>query len=390
MTQIWLLAQGVAGTTDVSVQATPPWWHVLLEQAFALTLLFIFLTAVVGLVIAQRRRDKCLKLMDGDRVTVLDQSDQALWGTLDSYPKGLEVVFDQSYLTRRGIAKRSALIYEPQMASIVAIIRSERGLSAAQRARRQSQIRRGFRPNPLRQLSRWLRNLLNTLRDAFGKALTALIGQIAKVSKGSVVDTQSSGVDQIGQTLLGAAGNAFEPMLERHVGTPVVLQLKNPLAGEAPPIDVLGFLADYTDKYVAVFNVDHPSIAEENVTVSAESSELVGAGFTVTWQSEMVRVKCTGSDFVVIESMQSDERSGPLEIVLTRGSTLGLRHHSQGSVQVRLRVTRRVDVVCPRSLATVLFGGEDGDAREAELSDESRDARNPEVGLPPEQLVADE
>ena len=79
-----------------------------------------------------------------------------------------------------------------------------------------------------------------------------LIGQLSKANRGTALPSYKGGLEQIGQTLLGAAGNAYEPILERHIGKPVVLQLACPSLGESKSIEIPGFLVDYSD-----WNHDH-------------------------------------------------------------------------------------------------------------------------------------
>ena len=374
-----LLAQQTdPAVVEPAVVATPPWWHVLIEQAFAVTVLFIFLAAVVALIVNQRRKDKCLKLMHGYDATILDTASQVLWGRTRIYPRGMEVVFDQPYTTRRGIVKRSALIYEAHQANLLALFRFDAGLDPGMQARRRRQVRRTFHPHVFRRMARSIRNVLNTLRDAFAKALSAVIGQLVKSGRAGVVGQQQASVDQIGQTLLGAAGNAYEPLLERQIGRPVVLQLKSPLAGDAPAIDIPGYLADYTDKHVAVFNTAHPMTHEQTLTLTEPIEQ---PGLSISVEADRVTVKATGPELVVVRAVETDRESGEIDAVLLQGASMRFNHGGTKPPVLRLAMTRRVDVVCPRSLATVLFGSVEGDT-----PGDADTSRKPQ-GVAPEHVV---
>ena len=354
-----VLAQAAADPAVTVHAASPPWWHALLDQAFALTILFIFLTAVVALIVNQRRRDKCLKLFDGYRATVLDTSNQALWGTMCILPKGMEVVFDRPYTTQRGIHKSSALIYEAHQANVLAMLRLETGLPQEQLVRRRKQIRRTFRPNLFRRITRTLRNVLNTLRDAFAKAFTAVVGQITRTGRTGALGQQQAGVDQIGQTLLAAAGNTYEPLLERHIGKPVVLQLKSPLAGDAPAVDIPGYLAEYSDKYVAVFNHEQPLTHEHRLALDAPIEQ---PGVSVEVADHFFVIRATGAELIIVRRVKTDAGEVEVNAGLTQGSSIRFVHGGTVTPAIDLAMTRRVDMVCPRALATVLFGGEPADA----------------------------
>ena len=81
----------ILGQTDA---AEPGLWTVLLDNALALTVLFIFLTAIVSLLLKARRKDKCLKLLQGSHVAYLTTAGQAIWGDLRVYSLGLELTYD--------------------------------------------------------------------------------------------------------------------------------------------------------------------------------------------------------------------------------------------------------------------------------------------------------
>ncbi|MEM9253731.1 MAG: hypothetical protein AAGB29_15430, partial [Planctomycetota bacterium] len=51
-----------------TVEVAPPFWQVLLDNGLALTILLIFVVAIVSVIVNQRRRDKCLNFFDGYRV----------------------------------------------------------------------------------------------------------------------------------------------------------------------------------------------------------------------------------------------------------------------------------------------------------------------------------
>ena len=380
------LAQIDAPAVEVTAAPPDPWWHLLVEQAFAVTLLFIFLTAIVALIVNQRRRDKCLKLMHGYRATVLDTANQALWGSIRVLPKAMEVIFDKPYITRRGVVKSSALIYEPHLANLVALLRYGPGLDEDEQRRRLRQVRRTFRPNVLHRAKRSIRNVLNTLRDAFAKALSAVIGQLARTGQSATLAQQQSSVDQIGQTLLGAVGNAYEPLLERHIGRPVVLQLKSPLAGDAPAMDVPGYLADYTDKHVAVFNPVHRAEREYELTLEA-GTELPGV--SIVLEADRVEVRATGPGPVVVRRVEADGTAADVDAVVLQGSALRLPRSGPSAVKLSLAVAARVDVVCPRALATVLFGGE-GDPLASSVAPgaAAERATRRDAGLAPAHVVA--
>ncbi|MFW6060268.1 MAG: hypothetical protein ACODAQ_08800 [Phycisphaeraceae bacterium] len=336
--------------------AAKPLWQLLLENSLALTLLFIFLVAIIGVIFQLRRKDKCLKLLADHHVSYLTTAGRPVWGDLTVYSQGLELTFDAPHTTGRGLTKSSALIYENDLATCLALCRIEDALTDAEKRKRQRQIRRSFRPGPLRRTMRALRNILNTLRDAFSKAINTIIGAMARMRPDSaVLTTQQTQVNEIGQTLLAAAGNAYEPLLEAHIGKPVVLKIASTTEPTNQPFELPGYLVDYTDRFIAVFNVAHESIESFELKLT-ESTEREGV--TVTLTDGDATVRCTGPDPIVVMQTASNGEMRKLALPLLPGCAVSLPRTDNGAVTLTLQRTRHLDVVCPRALASVHFGAD--------------------------------
>ncbi|MBB6430971.1 hypothetical protein [Algisphaera agarilytica] len=342
-----------------------PWWHLIIEQAFGLTIVLIFLVALVSVLVNQWRKDKCLKLLNRYHATYLNKNGRSMWGDLIVYSKGLELVFDASYESSHGIEKTSALIYPKQMEDCVAVARIAEGLSHRESRRRMKQIRRSFRPGPIRKTRRGFQNLVNTFRDAFSKALTAFIGQIAQHTQNDSISSNQGHVQELGDDLLGAAANAYEPLLERHIGQPVVAEVQYPNAPAGEKLDIPGYLVDYSDKFLAIFNVEHDPIDTHQLTIDGESEH---EGFTASWVKGRFTLTCTGPDLIVLRSLHAKEVFAQPDATLICGTHLSLNLPGDTPPTIEVTRTRRVDLVCSRELATIRFGGEyaAGDKRQVE------------------------
>lgn len=369
------------GLAQAEPNAGPPWWKLLLDDAFAIGILFIFLTAVLGMLVNQRRKDKCLKLLRGYHVTFAEKAGGCLWGDLLVYPKAMEVVFDRPYTTRSGLIKSSALIHEAKASGVLMLCRTIDALPRDEQNKRQRQVQRRFNPNVIRRALRWLRNMMNTLRDAFSQALSQFVGQITKAAKGGMLTQQRSGVEQIGNTLLGAAGNTYEPMLEAHIGRPVVVQIQCPDGEGTRPIDLPGYLADYTKDYLALFNLTHEAAMEKTLPVQP-NEPWTQAGVSLSVQNQQLTIKCTGPELVVVKSVRAASLYAEPEVVLPFGVSVLVTVPAEAeSIDVRVQLTRRVDAVIPRALAKVDYGG----GMPEDLPSTTRNH-----GLAPEQVVEDE
>jgi hypothetical protein len=351
---------------------------------FYITLLFIFLTAIVTTVVTKWARDKCLKFLKGYHVTVERTRGQTIWGQLRVFSSGIEVVYDHPYVDPKGRRKTSYMIYGPEIeGTVLSLLRYEGELDDKQRAARRKQIERTFNPRLLRRAWRGVRNLVNTLRDAFSAAIGAAVGQFQKMTPGSAVLTSQAGsVTQIGQTLLGKFANAYEPLLEQYIGQPVILDVVDPINPNNVAHSYPGYLADYTQQYIAVFNREHT--CAESVTVMLPDVERGDAlpplpgppppgapapvlpaplkvehDLAVRVDGARIKIQNTRFEPVVVRRL---EREGfePLELgcVIAPNGTLDLPARDARGGKLTVEQIRCLDIVAPRKYATIRHAGE--------------------------------
>lgn len=342
-----ILAQGDAASSGSGLG---------LDNLFLWTILVVIVASMLGAVIRRRQRDKCLKLLNDHHVTLLTTGGQVLWGDLIVYSQGLEVRFDAPYQTRRGLTKTSAMLFDDELGQCLALCRIEEALTPNERRVRERQIRRSFNPGPWRRSWRWVRNVVNTLRDALTQVMGMFAGKVGKGGMvGGVVKTQRTKIDELSKTLVGAAGNAYEPMLERHIGRPVILELVG-LGSEAGAVcEIPGFLVDYSDRFVAVFNVGHEPLEEFQLQLT-QSVQREGVKLDVL--DDKIVVTATGEDTIVVRSMKDSSGTTDLGIVLVGGSSVRLTRPRGEPVTLHLQRTRHIDIVCPRSIARVRYAGD--------------------------------
>lgn len=322
---------------------------------FWLTIGFIFLTAIFSAVVARRQRDRVLRLMHDFRVTMMLANGATVWGDLWVYPQGLEVRFDSAYRTESGIIKSSYMLYETDANQLLAMCRWACDQTEHERASRREQVERRADPGPMRRFWRGVRNWFNTIRDAFTQAFGAILGTIGKARPGGVLQTQQGHVERIGQTLIQspAPGFAYEPMLEKHIGRPVILEMaipNDPQNPRKPSVDLPGYLAEYSKDYVAIFNIDHRPTATLDLPLD-ESAERDGLKIDV--QPRQVTITNLGAVPLVIEALiGKGGGSSPLGIVLLQNCTARLPR-PDGAARLRLLRIPHLDIACPRTQARV-------------------------------------
>ena len=219
-----------------------------------LTIVFIILSTVVGLILQRLHRDKCLKDFDGQMVTLENMDHKEIWGKLRVESTGLELVYSDKKTDVKGHIEGSFMLYKFEYPTIQALIRFHDHLSETDKIKRQADIHKTYHPKFCRRLKRRMLNTFKTLRDAMAEVINLLISRAKKsATVGSTLTSQDKYVTQMKQDLLGSVGTSYEPLLERYIGHRVVLELLK----DGNVIEYSGVLKDYTAEFIEVMDVNY-------------------------------------------------------------------------------------------------------------------------------------
>jgi small nuclear ribonucleoprotein (snRNP)-like protein len=218
---------------------------------FWLPMLLVFLAATITAIATRRKRDRCLKYFNREPVMILMQSGKWLWGRFVAYPKAMELVFENPEKDESGYRKASYVLYSPEVDGIKKILQPPPKAGTKEHDRWQKEIRRIANPSLLRRFRRWVWNVFNTLRDAISQSLGMVIGTMKKATPIGKVAGADKRAGEIGNTLLDAVPNAYEPVLEKYLCKQVIVEmLEN---GEV--IEFAGLLQEYSGEYLLLRNV---------------------------------------------------------------------------------------------------------------------------------------
>jgi hypothetical protein len=315
---------------------------------FWASLALIFLCAIIGAVVSRRQRDRCLRLLNDFHVTLCRDDGENFWGDLVVYPQGLELRFDKPHITRFGLQKRGVLIYEKEQVSYIGLFRTLSELTQEEKIQRQAQVISRFRPGPTRRFLRGARNWVGTIQDAFTQAITVALGQVQRTHP--AMKSRQTELKNLGQQLVGATGNSWEPMLERLMGKPVVVEVKIP-GMENGLTELSGYLAEYSSKYIAIFTNHRDAEAPQTLTLS---SDFTHSDFEAEPVGDKWILKSKSLRPWVIEHQIVEGQIVNMGSILINGGHVWLSAKS-GTVEVQVRQLKEVDAVLSRSFAVVRF-----------------------------------
>ncbi len=359
-----------------------------------ITILILLALATVVALIQARRRDRCLKSMEGFPVTLSRADGNLAWGTLDLYSTGMELRYAYPVEADLGHIERSVLTYKEEYPSIVALYRFPEALSGEREEERLAALENTAHPSLARRLWRKARNWISLLRDALVQSAGMIVGAVSSKSPG--LAKNQAGLQQLSGEALGtAAGAAFDPLLEAHLFRLVTVDL---VREGKPKQTYCGWLKDYTTQFLEVvdaFANDAETTTELRTIAASDPPEDV----EITYADGRVRIR-NGTDklLYVAEAWadgDSDERPigrvpfappgtpapdpppiGQPARAWERafGCLLPPGSHADvtapptpfADVHVRMGPAGRVDLILPRALAHVRHGADGSEALRAE------------------------
>ncbi|HUU31639.1 MAG TPA: hypothetical protein VMY69_06030 [Phycisphaerae bacterium] len=349
MTLFAILAQTVS--VEAAETRVSGFVRFLLDNPFALALTFVFLVAIVGAFVAARKRDRCLKKFGRSPVTIREQGGRQIWGQLRVFSKGLELVYE-SPVERP--AKKTFLLYEAELGRILAIHRfldrlKER--SAKQRAR---QARRLAQPPIYSRLWRWIRNIVNTFRDAIVQALGMSVQQASKSTPTSALSAQGGQIGALGTVLIGATANAYEPIIEQYIGDPVILELINPADPDKRLVEYHGYLGEYSAQFILL--VDGRRRFQEKAPLDGSTSRFLEGALAVVLEGGVLRAENGSAVPIVVEGVQVGEVCYDLDRTVRPGETarvpIPAEAQTEGAV-ASISYERRFDLIVPRTCGAI-------------------------------------
>jgi hypothetical protein len=218
--------------------------------AFWLPLFFLFMSALFGTVLKRRARDHCLKKLDGCNVFLPHGTDNWQSGEVRIFAQGIELLYKD--IQKHSFGTVNSLVLHPhEVDKIPFIIRPAPQEDTRAGNLWSKDLLRIRNPSFKDKFFRLVLNIYNMLRDAFGQAAKTIIGAISKGSSVAKVKNADTRMNEIGSGLTELVPNAWEPILEKYRGRPIVVERKssNGLIKEA------GVLEDYSSKYLLVRQV---------------------------------------------------------------------------------------------------------------------------------------
>lgn len=213
------------------------------------TILILIAVSVVVAALRARRKDRCLKWFDGQKVTLHGLEPQSVSGRLEVESNAFIVTYSDP-----ARPKANEIFYTPEWVSMAWLECRLSDMNPRQSRRRARRLRRAVRPSLWVRLGRDVRILLNSAKDTVLDILTALMAATRKATPLQRFGEDAPVLDRIkqagGQSL---TAYAHEPVWERYRGHAVVIEA----LGESG-LSFQGTLVEYSQSYILLFDAGEP------------------------------------------------------------------------------------------------------------------------------------
>jgi hypothetical protein len=318
----------------------------LIDVSLIATVGVIFLITLVGAYLRSRRRDACLKAFQDYPVTIESVGGKIVWGELEVESNGLELHYRSSVHDGNHV-ESSYLMYASEFCEIQAIYRYVDELPEEDKERRQRQLNRYFHPGPFVRVARKIQHFFALAGDSIAEVLSYIMGSLRRPAGRYITDASDTHIQRFSTEVVGSMGGEFDPLIERLIGQKVVFDL---VEGDELHEHV-GILKNYSPDFIELLDVQFPQL--QSVAV-AKHSEVDAKCLKAVYQDGLLRVTNHTGNPMLIQALLIEGEEELLNVVVGGHETLEL-HPPQApkEAELRVRVVRELDMIVPRSRATV-------------------------------------
>lgn len=223
-------------------------------DAGTITILFIFLSALLAVVFKKIKKDKCLKDFREDIITLELLNGEQYRGEFILKSTGFRFRYPELIEGQHNLKFLSFLLYKNEFPDIQAVVRYHKDLTEEGKRLRKEDFRRTFQPSRWRRIKRSIINFFKIIKDAVIEIVNLLTSHLSKTTPvGAAISSNDMQVNKMKNEVYGLVETSYEPLLEDYIGERVILELKR---GDEW-VKYNGVLKDYTTEFVELIDVDY-------------------------------------------------------------------------------------------------------------------------------------
>ena len=319
------------------------------DSTFLITMLIILVGVMVGGFLNGQRKDRSLAAFEGYDVTLEKLDGRLVWGKMKLETTGIELQYAADVQDEQHI-ETSYVLYRDEFPQIQAIYRYCDEMNTAQWEQREREMESTFHPGFWQRFRRRGRNFMNLASESLSQAIGIIVGQVRPRAGRYITDASASYLGDLGKNIVGYVGTKYDPLLERYVGTQVVVEVTE----DNTIYEHVGILKDYTADFIVILDVHYPN--QSAFRLKGLQASLENRSLKLVRDGDSLTVRNVGEDSLFLQSLTVGDQMQPINAVLDKDDELVL-HLPAGvanaDTELAAKVIRHLDWILPRSHALI-------------------------------------
>ena len=301
---------------------------------FTITIIIIFSSTFVAGYLKSTLKDRCMKDFQRFPVIASMKNGKTIWGKFLLESTGFFLQYDSPHCNIDH-EETGFIIYKPEYQTLSGIFRLVSDLSQEDRKRRgvKSLV---FKQGWLFSIRKCIRNFFAAVRDAITDTFSLFLGKFAMRS--SIISQNQVYMKKVGEGVFDYVGNSYDPVLERLVGSWVVVEIFR--GGKW--FEYLGILRNYTKDFVEVISIRIPLEIDFNIY----GDRMESFGFSFEYSGGLLRARNERSEEISVSFDDSEK------VCLESGKDLQLSFDERPR-KGTIVINEELDAILPRSEAIV-------------------------------------
>jgi hypothetical protein len=337
----------------------------MLAEIFDVTLLatgaLIILITMFGAYLRSSQRDPCLKAFEHYHVTLERTNGRVIWGELELESTGFELLYRDSIQDSHHL-ESSYVLYGSEFSEIQAIYRYVDDLSPEDLAQRSRDLKRYFNPGLFVRMVRNAKHFFVLAGDSLTEVLGMVMGRLRKPAGRYIGGVTDDHFMRFSTAVVGSVGTMFDPLLERFVGSKVVVELQE---GDESHEHVAVF-KNYSPDFFELLDVQYPQ--PRQLPLNCEPDDTLGKSVSAVVEGNLLLVTNHTTQPILVLSLKHgtveggnlgadaevDADEDMLNVVVDGGETVELRPNEiSDDATLVVRIVRALDMIVPRTRCVI-------------------------------------
>lgn len=288
----------------------------MIDVSFVVSLLIVFVGAMIGSYLRSAVKDRCLKDFDSYHVTLEKANGQIIWGNLRLQTTGMELEYRVDVQDTAHI-ETSYVFYKSEYKDLRGIYRYADDLTPEKRKQRERDLRRSFHPGPIQILNRHIRNFFSRATDSLAEAMPLLTGQAKKPASRYISAAEETYLQKLGKNIIGYVGTNYDPLLEEYVGAKVVVEM---VEGD-DVYEYVGVLKEYSGEFLEILDVFYPQV--ESICLSGgPNPEAIEKNIRIAYLDGVFQIQNRSGYPLLLQTIRYGDKQGDINAVIGPGDEL--------------------------------------------------------------------